>query len=53
LCSIRDFVILCGDLAVRIERSVSLDRDSRPLRFGQHLALANLFGDQAVFLLTA
>jgi methionine biosynthesis protein MetW len=53
LCSIRDFVILCGDLGIRIDRSVSLDRDSRPLKFGQHLALANLFGDQAVFLLSA
>ena len=53
LCSIRDFVLLCGELGIRIERSVALDRDSRPLKFGQNLALANLFGDQAVFLLSA
>lgn len=53
LCSIRDFVLLCGELGIRIERSVALDRDSRPLKVGQSLALANLFGDQAVFLLSA
>lgn len=53
LCSIRDFVLLCEELDVRIERSVSLDRYNHPLKFGQHLALANLFGDQAVFLLSA
>ncbi len=53
LCSIRDFVLLCKELGVRIERSVALDRFSQPLKFGQNLALANLFGDQAVFLLSA
>jgi len=52
LCSIRDFVLLCEELKIRIECSVVLDRDSRPLKFGQNLALANLFGDQAVFLLS-
>ncbi len=53
LCSIRDFVLLCNDLGVRIERSIALDRHIRPLKFGQALSLANLFGDQAVFLLSA
>jgi methionine biosynthesis protein MetW len=53
LCSIRDFVFLCRELGVTIERSVALDRYSRPLRFSQNLALANLFGDQAVFMLSA
>ncbi len=53
LCSIRDFVSLCDELGIRIDRSVALDRDSRPLKFSQNLALANLFGDQAVFLLSA
>jgi methionine biosynthesis protein MetW len=53
LCSIRDFVLLCGELEIRIEKSVALDRENRPLKFGQNLTLANLFGDQAVFLLRA
>ena len=53
LCSIRDFVFLCRDLGVTIERSVALDRYSQPLKFSQNLALANLLGDQAVFMLSA
>lgn len=53
LCTIRDFVILCDELGVRIERSIALDRDSRPLKFSQNLTLANVLGDQAVFLLSA
>ncbi len=53
LCSIRDFVSLCDELGIRIDRSVALDSDSLPLKFSQNLALANLFGDQAVFLLSA
>jgi methionine biosynthesis protein MetW len=53
LCSIRDFVFLCRELEIRIEKSVALDRENRPLQFGQNLTLANLFGDQAVFLLRA
>ncbi len=53
LCSIRDFVFLCRELGIRIEKSVALDRENRPLKFGQNLTLANLFGDQAVFLLSA
>lgn len=53
LCSIRDFVVLCNELGVRIEQSFSLDRNGNPRKSGHNLALANLFGDQAVFMLSA
>jgi methionine biosynthesis protein MetW len=51
LCAIRDFVILCRKMGVTIDRSISLDRNGIPLRFGSSLFMANLFGEQAVFLL--
>ncbi len=51
LCSIRDFVILCRKMRVTIDRSISLDRNGIPRRFGRSLYLVNLFGEQAVFLL--
>ena len=51
LCTIRDFVILCRKMRVTIERSISLDRNGVPRRFGRSLYMVNLFGEQAVFLL--
>jgi len=52
LCTIRDFVSLCRTIGVGIEKSYSLDRYGQPLRgFYGGDALANLFGEQAVFLL--
>jgi methionine biosynthesis protein MetW len=52
LCTIRDFTQLCRRLAIGIEKGHSLDGYGRPLR-GLYSgdALANLFGEQAVFLL--
>jgi hypothetical protein len=38
-------------MRVTIERSISLDRNGVPRRFGRSLFLVNLFGEQAVFLL--
>ena len=51
LCTIKDFMALCRRLGVAIERSVSLDHDGTPRRIGTGLVLANLLGEQAVFLL--
>ncbi|HJO69460.1 MAG TPA: methionine biosynthesis protein MetW [Rhodospirillales bacterium] len=51
LCSIRDFVLLCEEMGITIERSISLDHKGRVRRIGAQLGLANLFGEQAVFLL--
>ncbi|TVS00089.1 MAG: methionine biosynthesis protein MetW [Rhodospirillales bacterium] len=51
LCSIQDFVILCRDLGIVIERSVCLDRKGTRYRIGRSMTVANLLGEQAVFLL--
>ncbi|MBM3568802.1 MAG: methionine biosynthesis protein MetW [Alphaproteobacteria bacterium] len=50
-CSIEDFLSLCGDLGIRVERSEVLTRDGRQSRFAASGAWANLFGELAVFLL--
>jgi methionine biosynthesis protein MetW len=50
LCTIRDFIALCDELNVEIERSLVLDEDGRPTR-ARSLWLANLIGQQAIFLL--
>jgi methionine biosynthesis protein MetW len=50
LCSIDDFRALCRDMGVRVERAVVLNRNGRHLRLPP--LLANLFGEQAVFMLS-
>jgi methionine biosynthesis protein MetW len=52
LCSIKDFVALCGEMGFRVERSLSLDWAGRARRIGAGIFTANLLGEQAVFLLT-
>ena len=51
LCTILDFVGLCNKLGLTIEKGLSLSRDRnvRTIRSADHLA--NLRGDQAIFLL--
>jgi methionine biosynthesis protein MetW len=51
LCTIRDFVALCDEIGIRIERGITLDRLGRPYRFEPHGRLANLLGEQGVFVL--
>ena len=51
LCTIRDFVALCREMDARIERGLFLDQLGTPRRLGSTLTLANLLGEQAVFLL--
>jgi methionine biosynthesis protein MetW len=51
LCTIRDFVALCREMDARIERGLFLDQLGTPRRLGSALTLANLLGEQAVFLL--
>ena len=50
LCTIRDFLDLCAHVGVRVERSVIIGRHDRPIR--SHPSLANLMGEQAIFLLS-
>ena len=49
LCSIDDFRALCSDMGVRVERAIVLNRNSQPINMPPFLA--NLFGEQAVFML--
>jgi methionine biosynthesis protein MetW len=49
LCSIDDFRALCADMGVRIERAIVLNSKSRPIHMPP--LLANVFGEQAVFML--
>ena len=51
-CTIRDFVALCREMGIAIEHGFSLDGGGRARRFAGGLILANLFGEQAVFLLS-
>lgn len=51
-CTIRDFVELVGTLGAKIERAVALDHFGAPLRVSAPWWVWNLFGEQAVFLLS-
>jgi methionine biosynthesis protein MetW len=52
LCTIRDFLELCEGIGAKVERSVALNGYGQRFGFGVPLALQNLIGEQAVFLLT-
>jgi methionine biosynthesis protein MetW len=52
LCTIRDFVALCGETGVTIERGITLDRFGRSYSLAPQSRLANLLGQQAVFVLS-
>jgi methionine biosynthesis protein MetW len=51
LCTILDFVALCDELGVSIERSIALDRNGMPYRLNPRGTLANWLAEQALFLL--
>jgi len=51
LCTIRDFVALCDEIGVRVERSVTLDRHGRPYSLDPRGSLANLLAEQGIFVL--
>ena len=51
-CTIKDFVILCDEMGITIERSIALDRNGAKRRVRSAMFFANLFGEQAVFLLS-
>ena len=51
-CTIADFVALCGEMDAKIERSTALDRFGHPVRFAMPWSFWNLFGEQAVFVLS-
>jgi len=51
-CTIKDFVQLCDEIHVKMERAVALDLYGRPLRLKLPWWVWNLFGEQGVFLLS-
>jgi methionine biosynthesis protein MetW len=51
LCTIRDFVELCADMAVVIERGCFVDRRGRRRGYRGSMTLANIFAEHAIFLL--
>jgi methionine biosynthesis protein MetW len=52
LCTVRDFVALCDEIGVRVERSVTLDRHGQPYSLEPHGSLANLLAEQGIFVLS-
>ncbi|MBV9863392.1 MAG: methionine biosynthesis protein MetW [Alphaproteobacteria bacterium] len=52
LCTIRDFVGLCEEMHIRIERSITLDRHGRPFALDPRGSLANLLAEQGMFVLS-
>ncbi|NPU13551.1 methionine biosynthesis protein MetW [Bradyrhizobium sp. 83002] len=51
-CTIKDFVQLCDEIGVKMERAVALDAYARPLRVAMPWWFWNMFGEQGVFLLS-
>jgi methionine biosynthesis protein MetW len=51
-CTIKDFRDLCRVAGAKMERAVALTAYGRPLRFNAPWWFWNLFGEQAVFLLS-
>jgi methionine biosynthesis protein MetW len=51
-CTIKDFVQLCDEIGVKMERAVALDAAGAPLRLNAPWWFWNMFGEQGVFLLT-
>lgn len=52
LCTIKDFLDLCRDAGFKVERAVALNAYGRKLGVSMPLFMQNLFGQQAVFLLS-
>ena len=51
-CTIKDFVQLCDEINVKMERAVALDLYGRPVPLNLPWWVWNMFGEQGVFLLS-
>jgi len=51
-CTIKDFVQLCDEINVKMDRAVALNYRGTPLRLNSPWWFWNLFGEQGVFLLS-
>ena len=52
LCTIKDFLGLCADIGAKVERAVALNAYGREMGVSMPVFMQNLFGEQAVFLLS-
>lgn len=52
-CTIADFVVLCEQMRIRIMRRIWVNAEGAQARFSGYGGLANLFGEQGVFMLSA
>jgi len=52
LCTIRDFSMLCDDLGLKVQRALSLSRHGAARELNSAGAIANIRGEEAIFLLT-
>lgn len=50
-CTTRDFLALCEEMNIVVEKAIALDRQGNPCRFSGTGRLANVFGAQSVFVL--
>jgi methionine biosynthesis protein MetW len=50
-CTIKDFVALCDDVDARVEAKIAVNAQGRRVNLGTNITFANLFAEQAVFLL--
>jgi len=50
-CTIRDFFALCAQEGYAVERWLAVDDEGRQAPWRRFPGLANLFGEQALFLL--
>lgn len=51
-CTIKDFSNLCSNLDIKVVETAILDEQNQKLKIPSWLGLDNLFGHQAIFLLT-
>ena len=50
-CTITDFVALCEELGLTVEKRLYVDDMGNPNIFHRHSLLANLFGQQGIFMI--
>jgi len=51
MCTVKDFVLLCSELGITIEKSMTVDNKGRPTPFQGSKFLANFLAEQGVFVL--
>lgn len=51
LCTIRDFSMMCDQLGLKVNRALSLSRTGSARQLKTTGAIANIFGEEAIFLL--